>query len=503
MDTNLNQKLRKLLSKSREITLDCIKPVDIEHFLKTLPGVHWRPDCLLYETQSRRYLAFTIIYEAESFPNNLSGEIEKAICNCKLDFFFILENDLLLNIFEENCCAKGFGLISNLGKTPLLIRDAIKSVIPKTSDEYVGHYPQWLLDEIKKVDLGNSKYRTALRDFSTEYLKLKTKNKLDWQKEENLVKNTIAQILSSDRRYTSGTSSFEILNRFERFWFDIRDHYFHSFHVFLLGLLILNHYKNNFMGFYRNTFPRYKHLLLEFTWLLTSIFHDVGYPITKIDDLKEDIFGISTISREREMSNVWDDPIYKENLKQLISLFNYSVTGKKHKADWYPEVFGSTETSLDKIFREIFYDSHGVAGCFRFLVDIFSEARREKDQEKKIFLLNHIYPAALSIALHDIKFREKLPIIGIKKIKLSRFPFAVLLMYLDSLQEDRRDKYLCIEAPDLLGGLEFNGRILMKMDENVARDYPRIGKLKAECRDFKEFVECDGIKFEYPGILIT
>lgn len=497
-----NLKLRKLLSKSREISLSNIRPRDIDDFLRRMPDVHWRPHCLFYETQSKNYLAFTIIYEAESFPNNLSEEIEKAGNKCKLDFFFILENDSLLNIFEESCREKGYGLILIKGKTPLLIRDAIKSVATKTSDEYVGHYPRWLLDQLTDINIGNSKFKTLLGDFSTEYSKLRAKNKLDWQKEEALVKNTISQILNSDRRYISGVSSFDILRRFEKFLYEIRDHYFHSFHIFLLGLLIINFYKDEFIGFYRNIFPKYRHLLLEYTWLLTSIFHDVGYPITKIDDLREDIFGIRTIHSEKETSNVWDDPIYKENLKQLVSLFKFSLSAGRHKIDWYPEVFGTADTSLEQIFREVFYESHGVAGCFRFLVDIFCEARREENAEKRLFLINHIYPAALSIALHDAGFRERLSKIGIKKIKLSRFPFAALLTYLDSLQEDRRDKYLCMEAPDLVEGFEYNGKVLTKVNESLTESYPRLGKLKAECRNFKQFVECDGIKFEYPKILL-
>jgi hypothetical protein len=136
------------------------------------------------------------------------------------------------------------------------------------------------------------------------------------------------------------------------------------------------------------------------------------------------------------------------------------------------------------------------------LVDIFSEARREKNPEKKVFLINHIYPAAVSIALHDRKFRERLSQIGIEKIKLSKFPFAVLLTYLDSIQEDRRSKFLCIEVPEILQGFKYNGKICAIVDEDLAKSYPRLGKLKAECRDFINFMECNGIKFEYPEILL-
>lgn len=496
-------KLRKLFSEMRKIPLSAVKVRNIKRFLQKQSSIHWRPDCLLEDTRNRKYLAFNIIYEAESFTNILSQEVEKSMKNLDFEFFYILEDEVLLDIFEEPSRERGFGVILNKGGSPLLIRDAIKPLSPvKAREEYVGHYPVWVINEISEISLGNSKFRTVLKDFSKEYLKLKKRNQLDWENEEKLVKNIIAEILKSDSRYISEIDSYEILGRFEGFWYGIRDHYFHSFHIFLLGLLVLDRYRDEFIRYYKNIFPKYLDLSLEFLWLLASIFHDVGYPIAKLDDLKENIYGVPVTPYEKEITDVWVDPVYKENLKQLSSLFKFSHSDKKQKIDWHPEVFGSKDEQLDKIFRESFYDSHGVAGCFRFLVDIFSEARREENPEKKVFLINHIYPAAVSIALHDRKFRERLSQIGIEKIKLSKFPFAVLLTYLDSIQEDRRNKFLCIEVPEILQGFKYNGKICAIVDEDLAKSYPRLGKLKAECRDFINFMECNGIKFEYPEILL-
>lgn len=503
MKGDFADKLRKLLSESRKVPLTAIKQRGIRRFLRKLSGIHWCPDYLIEDTRYKKHVAFSIIYDAESFPNILCQEVEKAMRNCVFDFFFILKNELLLDIFEESCCEKGFGLVLDKTGKPFLIRDAIKSIIPIKTASHAGHYPLWLTTEIKKINLGNSKFRTVIGDFSKEYLRLKSRKDFNWEREERLVINTIAEILKSDTRYSSGINSFEILSRFESFWHDIRDHYFHSFHIFLLGLLILDHYKEEFIRYHKNVFPKYRSVSLEFLWLLTSIFHDVGYPIAKLDDLIEGIYGVSTTPYEKETTSVWDDPVYKENLKQLISLFRFSLSDKKHRIDWHPEVFGLKNDPLDHIFRGSFYECHGVAGCFRFLVDIFSEARREEDTETRFFLVNHIYPAALSIALHDKKFREKLSQDGITTIRLSRFPFATLLAYLDSLQEDRRDKFLCIESPEILQGFEYNGKVIARMNESLTKNYPRLGKLKAECRDFLDFVECDGIKFEYPkGLLI-
>jgi len=503
MPNNFIRKLRVHLSKSRGISLNAIKPRSIDRFLRTLPGdIHWRPDYLFEDTQSNKYMAFTIIYDAEYFPDTLCQKVRKAIQHWNLDFFFVLENQSLLDMFEQNCLENGFGLILHKHENLLLVRDAIKPIIPKkTSASYGGHYPLWVIKEITNIKMGNSIFRTILKDFARGYFGLKRKGQLDEQKEEALVKNTILALLRSDTRYTSGVESLEILSRFEVFFANIRDHYFHSFHIYLLGLLILDHYKEDFSLYYKTVFPKYPGFSIEFLWLLTAIFHDVGYPIAKFEDLKEDIFGTPITMLEKETASVWDNEIYKENLKQLISLFKFSLSDKKHKIDWYPEVFGSKDPHLERIFRKSFSDAHGVAGCFRFLVHIFYEAVQEEDQARKVFLVNHIYPAALSISLHDRIFRERLTEIGVTKIKLSRFPFAVLLGYLDSLQEDRRDRFLCVESPELLQGFEYNGKVVASINEGLAETYPRLGKLKAECRDFINFVECDGIKFQYPNVL--
>jgi hypothetical protein len=496
--------LRKLLSGARKIPLSAVKFRNIKRFLRKQSNIHWRPDYLFEDTRNRKFLAFNVIYEAESFTNILSQQVEKVMRNLDLDFFYVLDNETLLDIFEEPSRERGFGVILYKDGAPLLIRDVIKPIAPlKAKEVYVGHYPIWVINDIAHISLGNSKFRTVLKDFSKEYHKLIERNQLDWEKEEKLVKNIVAEIFRSDTRYISGVDCYEILGRFEGFWHDIRDHYFHSFNIFLMGLLIIDRHRDDFVRYYRNIFPKFPDLSLEFVWLLTSIFHDVGYPIAKLDNLKQNIYGAQVAPYEKEVTNVWNDPVYAENLKQLVSLFKFSHSNRRQGIDWPPEVFGTKGDQLNKIFRESFYDSHGVAGCFRFLVDIFSEARREEEPKKRIFLINHIYPAAISIALHDRRFRERLSKIGIKNIKLSRFPFAVLLTYLDSLQEDRRDKYLCIEVPEILQGFKYDGRISAIIDEDLAKDYPRLGKLKAECIDFVNFMECDGIKFEYPEILLT
>ncbi len=499
---NVN-KMRKLLSREKNIKLREIVERSFNRFKRRFNEVRWVPSYLLENLKAGKYLAFYEIYDAEYFPDTISNQIEKARGTFDFDFYFILRNELLLDVFEENCKSRGFGLILHCKDEPILVREALipinNQVKPQT---YIGHFPEWLINETVNINIGNAKFTTALKDFSKIYKQKLVHKKLNEINEQKIIRDTILSILNSDERFNLGIDSLELLNKYENIFSEMRDHYFHSFHIFLLGLVIINRYRDDFIAYYKNTFPKYSDFSIEFLWLMTSIFHDIGYTISKMNDYREEIYKISSLTEEKDIIDVWNDDTYKTNLEQVISLFKFSLEYKKRRINWIPDVLGAKDEKLERILRESFYDSHGVASCFKFLVDIFEDARNITDPEQKTFLVNHIYPAALSISLHDKKFRERLSKIGIKQIKLSRFPFAVLLAYLDGIQEDGREKYLCIETPELLQKFEFNGKVIAVVNREMAENYPRIGKIKLECRDFIKFFECDGIRFEYSEVLL-
>lgn len=88
---------------------------------------------------------------------------------------------------------------------------------------------------------------------------------------------------------------------------------------------------------------------------------------------------------------------------------------------------------------------------------------------------------------------------GITKIRTSRFPFASLLMFIDSIQEDRRGK---AQDPDILTGLFVNGHtVRAAMDLDLLTPEKRREKQR-EVRDVKDFLTEDLLQFEYPGGLL-
>jgi len=500
---NLDELLR-LIASSRKVPAKSIVEADVGGLMSILPKqVHWKPDIVLKDTGTGKCIAFSLVYGADSVPTVLIEQVEKAKRAHGFEFFFLLEDDGQLDGFAEACSDGGFGLVVRQRGVLRLARDAVPPIkVLELADKHAGHFPQWVLDKVVTVGLGNSRFKTALKDFVFAHRKLIRAGAHDpVRMEEKLVRDFIARLLGSDDRFSKGIGALVMLRRFESSFGVIRDHYFHSCQILLLGLIILDRYREEFMAYFRTVFPKYNGLSLEFAWLLTALFHDVGYPAARLDNYKQEVYGTSKVAPEREVANVWAEPAYEENLRQLTSLLRFAADTKRHRRDWEPDAFPRSESKIELSIREEFYSSHGVAGAFRLMNDIVAEVRTESDDDKRVFWAKHIYVAALSIALHDREFRKTLALNGVRRLKLSRFPFAALLAYLDSIQEDARDVYLCPDKPEFLEGFDYNGRVVARVNEGLASGMERLPKLRIECQDFKASFDCDGLKFEYPAIL--
>ena len=501
----LQDDLHRLMADSRRLRPRDITNADVGEFVKSLgPEVFWRPDVVLQDRKSGQHMAFSVIYEADAVPVAMVEQVEKVRSARSFEFFFVLEDDRLLGDFSEECSLRGYGLVVRSGKLLRLARDAMPPLeSPVRHVRTTGPLPKWLLVAAAGVELGNSRFQTVIGDFARVYARFRREDAANVQREERLVHDFIARLLASDGRFTLGIDPLVVLRRFESSFGVIRDHYFHSCQILLLGLVILARYRVEFTKYFRTVFPRYEDLSLEFAWLLTAIFHDVGYPVSRMDSFKHEVYGTTMVAPEREVANVWADPAYVDNLRQLASLLRYAIDPENHRRDWEPDAFPRNDSELEHAIRDSFHSSHGVAGAFILMNDIVAEARTEKNDEKRVFWAKHVYTAALAIALHDRGFRGALAACGVKRMKLSRFPFAVLLSYLDSIQEDARDVYLCPERPEFLEGFDFNGKVLARVNSALAKEMERLPKLRVECQDFGSFFDCDGLRFVYPPILIS
>ena len=190
----------------------------------------------------------------------------------------------------------------------------------------------------------------------------------------------------------------------------------------------------------------------------------------------------------------WESPTYRIARVQLVSLYDH-LTQSSISSNWSADPFPVPDHPLDRAFAHSFVeDGHGVASCMRMLAHFFRTPPPSPASLRQ-FLTRHIFLSGLSIPFHDWRVRECVSKEGITHIPTSRFPFASLLAFIDSIQEDRRGKS---QDPDVLTGISVNGcTVTAEMNLGVL-PVEALREKKREASHVKAFLHEDGLRFEYP-----
>jgi hypothetical protein len=390
------------------------------------------------------------------------------------------------------------------------------ALIAKLTDEYetltfpassgagaaqpVARIPAWLIAELTSLANLAPSFAKALRAFSRKYSHLLSSGRATDEAQEDLLEKTFRALLGSDERFSGEYAPLELLRFFERAVPPGRghEHYFHTFNSFLLGCLVIDRCHSALGQFRRACFPGSREWSVEYVWLLTVIFHDVGYPIQKREQTSELIYGTPLAGYEQGIADrkeAWESPAYRTCRAQLTSLYDH-LTSEAIVSDWVPDPFSlQAGHPLDAAFEQSFLkaEGHGVASCMRMLAEFFR--RVQKSQKKRQFLARHIFVAGLSIAFHDWPVRKCLRERGISTIRTSCFPFASILMFVDSIQEDRRGT---VHSPDILRGICFRDSCAIAQMEPGMLTADMLGEKRREVSDIKSFLQEDLLQFHYP-----
>jgi transcriptional regulator with GAF, ATPase, and Fis domain len=194
-----------------------------------------------------------------------------------------------------------------------------------------------------------------------------------------------------------------------------RDHFFHQFHTFLLGYAIINVYSFEQLAVDLKV-PTDEHLRWESdflkTWFLASMFHDVAYPVEKVDG--------------------WINGLLK-NMMKSKGKFDCIVDINKglddHKFDLIHKIESSIidvlEDNREKVsfgtLRKLFHETkdHAIFSAILLLAEC-------EDTVNPDILLT----AAVAIACHNNVWKElKL------NFSFAKFPIGFFLSYCDLLQE--------------------------------------------------------------------
>lgn len=195
-----------------------------------------------------------------------------------------------------------------------------------------------------------------------------------------------------------------------------RDHFIHSFNVFLLGYYIINELKRVKPDF------SLKSNDYNLTWMLASTFHDVAYAIQKMElwfnEMLEKFLGAN--------------PNFSFNITQVMPLIYVDfmrLISRWHARSQMETDSGRTLTIADwsfynEISSKLVEKDHGVLGGL-MLAHLLAVREGFARKRKWDFLYNHL-PACHAITVHHLK---SIP------IELIKHPIAFVLTLCDELQD--------------------------------------------------------------------
>jgi hypothetical protein len=201
-----------------------------------------------------------------------------------------------------------------------------------------------------------------------------------------------------------------------------REHFVHPFHVFVLGFVILAHLRDANAPFPTLAGRSGGKEELK-AWFATAMYHDIGYPVEKVERL---IAGFLDTSFDHDIPCQFDsnalllagDNIW--HIDALSALFGKKATTGK---------VASERKRASRLFERWFHEKllvnhdHGVLGALILLDNALKDENRP-----------WVRHAALAIALHTWQGPDPL-CIDCGRLRTDQFPLAFLLAFCDAAQE--------------------------------------------------------------------
>ncbi len=286
-----------------------------------------------------------------------------------------------------------------------------------------------------------------------------------------------------------------------------RDHFFHSFQNYFLGLRAVVELRREF-----ETFKQAKKLNWDISpihvWFLTAMWHDVGYAVQSVGSVVDAVLGeddaddVGDSLKERFLHRTATD----EALRLMSSLISRLLSAETPRTGWLapgPRTnLGQYAARLRDAFQKNILESHGVASAVRLFCDHRDDLDK-MDPDPSEVLKQTVYLACCSIPFHDWNLRQAIrETCGTCQLETVIMPFAALLAFVDSIQDDRRDLGASRQAALILRRLlvRRSGLVQADIDPGAIPEEALIGKM-IEARDVLASLlqPNDGLRFKYPS----
>jgi hypothetical protein len=299
-----------------------------------------------------------------------------------------------------------------------------------------------------------------------------------------------------------------------------RDHFFHSFQNYFLGLSAISELKNEFLSFKALAKVNWEVEPAD-VWFLTALWHDVGYAAQKFNKIADAAFG----AFYEEMSDEPPDPDEQERdikdegitrllgrahaitaMRAMASLMARLLKPKSATTQWLmPGPRAQLGEHADQILKAINENtamSHGALSAIRLYCD-YADTLDQMQPSKQDLLRQTVLLACCSMPFHDLWFRSSMRT-HCKKCRLpvGALPFAALLAFVDSIQDDRRNLQAVREAVLILEKLLITlpGNIEAQINMGALSGQQLLDKI-IEGRDVMAALDqrSQNLKFKYPN----
>ncbi|MCK4250362.1 hypothetical protein KAX97_02890 [candidate division WOR-3 bacterium] len=417
----------------------------VARFPRFLNKYKWRPRFVFSDVKTKTYIAVDVVF-SQQFPKRIyETEIKKAVGdNTKLRICFFSSSEYGYYTLKKFCMNHNFGL-------KVYTKNSINTILPFPSEEVEsvssvqmkreGWFPQVILDKAK--DIKRISFKEEIVDLVN---RLEKSNRKETQL-SNICKS-IDKMLASRPKYFGSSIPFMRLSCFENLLnsseISCRDHTFHSARVFLIGCIIIDAFYDRFVDYYKRILGTHK-FSIEYMWLIASLFHDLGrikqgvHRIYLSDPKKENAELNAVI--EELMRKRWKEDEYITALGNIVELIKQSCRSAKKRDIPFTgyALHAPIDANIAHIFQENYNTrkSHGVIGCFDLSADLLRKVNAAKNVSKT-FMLYHIFPATVAIALHDWRIWGDLHKLKVFPVALRDFPMAALLIYIDTWDDFKR-----------------------------------------------------------------
>jgi len=413
------------------------------------------------------------ILASRDFPAYLESAIEKLRKGGFNDVcVLILARDVMLEATEdapriplpapyaasavaEKAMSLGCALAFEAEKSVHLVFDGSYTAPQKcaVTEKETGHIPKWLYKSLVESADFSPKPPKILKRFEADYDRATRKRSITNDREATILFDFARSFAKVDKRFFLPVEQLEILRQFEMSGpTRARDHFFHTFNNLFLGFHVLGRL---FSGkkeiaevdrFIQDDSGEARLNPWEVLWFLTCMFHDPAYMAENFWASFRFNFGIGAgVGNDAEIPeqvkeqirDLWDSQ-FAGPRRDLHDLYNRTVR------KWVPPTIMKKGADLfDEALKKAYFDGRVASHSLNSGLRLISSCRTQKVPRARKFspetALTACVIAALCMMFHDPRCRGALKHSGIPPIAFESLPYACVLMFVDCLQDDRRD----------------------------------------------------------------